>query len=178
MILHYKKGAIFFPSATRPGGGGGSEATLYNFKTAPDKATTKYIENNVFIISIIWLHNLIDTITIIGRHSPLSRGGHFASGDQEKLCLCTASLVERTRVAVHKQNFLNLLRQNGGRVAKVYYDVILVNLLAGPNFQFLPWPKILIKIVRCAMKSRSWLTHFESLTFAVKKAQKKPPRSK
>ena len=91
------------------------------------------MQNNVFIISIIWLHNLIDTITIIGRHSPLSRGGHFASGDQEKLCLCTASLVERTRVAVHKQNFLNLLRQNGGRVAKVYYDVILVNLLAGPN---------------------------------------------
>ena len=136
------------------------------------------MQNNVFIISIIWLHNLIDTITIIGRHSPLSRGGHFVSGDQEKFCLCTASLVERTRVAVHKQSFLNLLRQNGGRVAKVYYDVILVNLLAGPNFQFLPWPKILIKIVRCAMKSRSWLTHFESLTFAVKKANKKPPRSK
>ena len=57
MILHYKKGgnicAIFFPSATRPGGGGGSEASLYNFKTAPEKATTKYIENNVLIISII-----------------------------------------------------------------------------------------------------------------------------
>ena len=58
MILHYKKGgnicAIFFPSATRPGGGGGgSEAARYNFKTAPDKATTKFIENNVLIISII-----------------------------------------------------------------------------------------------------------------------------
>lgn len=117
MILHYKKGgnicAIFFPSATRPGGGGGSEASLYNFKTAPDKATTKFIENNVLIISIIWLHNLIDTITIIGRHSPLSRGGHFVAGDQEKLCLCTAGPVERTRVAVHKQSFSNLLRQNG-----------------------------------------------------------------
>ena len=63
--------------------------------------------------------------------------------------------------------------ENGGRVTKVYYDVMLVNLLAGPSFQFLPWPKILIKIVRCAMKSRSWLTHFESLKLAVKKAEKK-----
>ena len=55
MILHYKKGTYvrsFF--LLRPGqGGGGSEASLYNFKTAPDKATTKYIQNNVFIISII-----------------------------------------------------------------------------------------------------------------------------
>ena len=49
----------FFLPATRPGdkgeegGGGASEASLYNFKTAPDKATNKYIQNNVFIISII-----------------------------------------------------------------------------------------------------------------------------
>ena len=35
-------------------------------------------------------------------------------------CLCTASHVERTRLAVHKQSFLNLLKQNGGRVTKVY----------------------------------------------------------
>ena len=60
-------------------------------------------------------------------------------------------------------------------MTKVYYDVILVNLLTGPNFQFLPWAKILIKIGRCAMKSGSWLTHFESLTFAVKKAKKSLP---
>ena len=38
----------------------------------------------------------------------------------QKLCFCTASLVERTRLAVHKQSFLNLLRQNGRRVTKVY----------------------------------------------------------
>ena len=31
-----------------------------------------------------------------------------------------ASLVERTRLAVHKQTFLNLPRQNGLRVTKVY----------------------------------------------------------
>ena len=36
------------------------------------------------------------------------------------LCLCTASLVKRTRLAVPKQSFLNLLRQNGRRVTKVY----------------------------------------------------------
>ena len=42
-----------FCDQARGGGGGGSAAALYNFKTAPDKATTKYIQNNVFIISII-----------------------------------------------------------------------------------------------------------------------------
>ena len=50
---------------------------------------------------------------------PLSRGGHFVSGFK-KLCLCTASLVERTRLAMHKQCFLNLLRQNGRCMTKVY----------------------------------------------------------
>ena len=34
---------------------------------------------------------------------------------------CLASLAERTRLAEHKQlSFLNLLRQNGRRVTKVY----------------------------------------------------------
>ena len=41
---------------------------------------------------------------------PLSRGGHFISG----------IFLLRTRLAVHKQSFLNLLRQNGRRVTKVY----------------------------------------------------------
>ena len=40
---------------------------------------------------------------------PLSRGGHFVSGE---LCLCTAGFVERLRLAVHKQSFLNPQRQN------------------------------------------------------------------
>ena len=31
-----------------------------------------------------------------------------------------ASLVDRTRLAGHKQRFSNLLRQNGRRVTKVY----------------------------------------------------------
>ena len=39
----------------------------------------------------------------------------------KKLCSCTASLVLSTSLAVHKQSFLNLLRQNGGRVIKVYF---------------------------------------------------------
>ena len=39
------------------------------------------------------------------------------------LCLCTACLVERTRLTVHKQSLLNLLRQNGRRVTKVYCNV-------------------------------------------------------
>ena len=38
----------------------------------------------------------------------------------QKLYLCPASLVERTRLAGHKQSFLNLLRQNGRHVTKVY----------------------------------------------------------
>ena len=37
----------------------------------------------------------------------------------KKLCLCTASLVLSTRLAVHKQSFLNHLRQNSRRVTKV-----------------------------------------------------------
>ena len=39
----------------------------------------------------------------------------------KKFCLCTASLVERTRLTEHKQSFLNLLRQNGCHVTKVYW---------------------------------------------------------
>ena len=38
----------------------------------------------------------------------------------KKLCLCMASLLERTRLAVHKQSFLSLLRQNGRCVREVY----------------------------------------------------------
>ena len=38
----------------------------------------------------------------------------------KKLCLCMASLVLSTRLAVHKQSFSNLLRQNGRRMTKVY----------------------------------------------------------
>ena len=38
-----------------------------------------------------------------------------------------ASLIERTRLAVHKQSFLSLLRQKGYSMTKVYYhkDVYL-----------------------------------------------------
>ena len=37
-----------------------------------------------------------------------------------KACLCTTSLVERTRLAVHKETFSNLPRQNGQHATKVY----------------------------------------------------------
>ena len=80
----------------------------------------------------------------------LSRCGHFVS---EELCLCTASLVLSTRLAVHKQTFLNLLRQNGRRVTKVYYGCIC--LLSHFQFQLctLPrfhsfWSKLLNKTLR------------------------------
>ena len=48
----------------------------------------------------------------------------------KKLCLCTPSLVLSTRLAVHIQSFLNLLRQNGRRVTKAYekYFLLLVQL--------------------------------------------------
>ena len=42
----------------------------------------------------------------------------------KKLCLCTSSLLDRTRVAVHKQSFLHLLRQNGRLVSKVYSTTV------------------------------------------------------
>ena len=45
--------------------------------------------------------------------------------DLKKLCLCTASLVLSTRLAVHKQSFLNLLlRQNGHHLKKVYWGIL------------------------------------------------------
>ena len=57
---------------------------------------------------------------ITGRcNRPLSGGGHFVSRFK-KLCLCPASLIERTRLAGHKQSFFNVLRQNGRHVTKVY----------------------------------------------------------
>ena len=47
-----------------------------------------------------------------------------------------ASLIERTRLAVHKQSFLNLLRQKGRRMTKVYYhkDVYLKDVSYAPWF--------------------------------------------
>ena len=47
----------------------------------------------------------------------------------KKLCLCTGSLVPSTRLAIHKQSFLNLLRQNGRHVTKVSYNSQLLNQL-------------------------------------------------
>ena len=47
--------------------------------------------------------------------------------DLKKLCLCTASLIIYTRLAVHvhKQSFLNLLlRQNGHHLTKVYWGIL------------------------------------------------------
>ena len=45
--------------------------------------------------------------------------------DLKKLCLCTASLILYTRLAVHKQSFLNLLlRQNGHHLTKVYWGIL------------------------------------------------------
>ena len=38
----------------------------------------------------------------------------------KKLCLCMANLVLSKRLAVRKPSFLNLLRQNGRRMTKVY----------------------------------------------------------
>ena len=47
-----------------------------------------------------------------------------------------ASLIERKRLAVHKQSFLNLLRQKGRRMTKVYYnkDVYLKDISNAPWF--------------------------------------------
>ena len=47
-----------------------------------------------------------------------------------------ASLIERTRLAVHKQSFLNLLRQKGCSTTKVYYhkDVYLKDVSYAPWF--------------------------------------------
>ena len=47
-----------------------------------------------------------------------------------------ASLLERTRLAVHKQSFLNLLRQKGCSMTKVYYnkDVYLKDVSHVPWF--------------------------------------------
>ena len=42
------------------------------------------------------------------------------SQEIKKLCLWTASFVLSTRLAVHKQSFSNLLRQNGRHMTKVY----------------------------------------------------------
>ena len=90
-------------------------------------------------------------------YSPLLRGDHFVSRD-----LCPASLVERTRLAGHKQSFLNLLRQNGRHVTKVCWiwnetDVlsVLINpfrLVGRPHklpyvmpvtqFKLIKWKKI------------------------------------
>ena len=51
------------------------------------------------------------------------RGGHFVSGDLKSIVY--TRLVLSTRLAVHKQSFLNLLRQNGRRVTKVYSAILL-----------------------------------------------------
>ena len=45
------------------------------------------------------------------------------------LCLCTASLFLSTRLVVHKTKLLNLLRQNGRPVTKVYDEVTLSKAL-------------------------------------------------
>ena len=47
-----------------------------------------------------------------------------------------ASLIERMRLAVHKQSFLNLLRQKGYSMTKVYYhkDVYLKDVSYAPWF--------------------------------------------
>ena len=49
-------------------------------------------------------------------YSPLSRGGHFVSGDLKGFVYAPYSLVLSTRPGLHNQSFLNLLRQNGRRV--------------------------------------------------------------
>ena len=54
---------------------------------------------------------------------PLSHGDRFVSGDLKAFI---KSLVLFTRLAVHKQSFLNLLRQNGCRVTSVYFGVLNV----------------------------------------------------
>ena len=45
----------------------------------------------------------------------------FASFVFSVLFIPSFSLVQRTRLAVHKQSFKNLLRQNGCRMTKVYW---------------------------------------------------------
>ena len=64
----------------------------------------------------------------------------------KKLCLCTASLVLSTRLTMHKQSFLNLLRQSGCPVTKVYWTFflrILIKIcLSGSSFNF--WMQMLL----------------------------------
>ena len=51
------------------------------------------------------------------------RGSHFVSGDLKSIVY--TRLVLSRRLAVHKQSFLNLLKQNGRRVTKVYSAILL-----------------------------------------------------
>ena len=64
--------------------------------------------------SFIQIQNLPLLLSFVTRHP-------FCLRKFEKFCLCTASLVLSTRLAVPKQSFSNLLRQNGHRVTKVYW---------------------------------------------------------
>ena len=47
----------------------------------------------------------MESTEVESAYRPLSRGGHFVSGDLKKLCLCMASLVLSKRLAVQKQSF-------------------------------------------------------------------------
>ena len=50
----------------------------------------------------------------------LCHAAAILSQDIKKLCFWTASLAVRTRLAVQKQSFFNLLGRNGRRMTKVY----------------------------------------------------------
>ena len=114
-------------------------------------------------------------------YSPLLRGDHFVSRD-----LCPASLVERTRLAGHKQSFLNLLRQNGRHVTKVCWiwnetDVlsVLINpyrLVGRPHklpyvmpvtqFKLIKWKKInavLLALFCSSCEKKAWKKKFRRL---------------
>ena len=65
------------------------------------------------------------------QYRPFSRGGHFVSGDLESLVyawLASFSLQGYPSLAMHKESFLNLLRQNGCHLTKVHCLTLLVML--------------------------------------------------
>ena len=57
---------------------------------------------------------------VVANYRPLPCCGHSVSGDMKSFFLCMANLVLSTRLSVHKPSFLNLLRQNGRHMTKVY----------------------------------------------------------
>ena len=103
----------------------------YSLKSLPWRHGHPHLTDVILLNSFV-LHGLLNithcpavTGTPISGNGRLSRGGHFVSGDLRSFVyapLGPPSLVLSMRVAVQKQSFLNLLRQNRCRATKVHYQ--------------------------------------------------------